>query len=296
MKLNKYLNIAVQVYHITMENMYYYIFYLMFISYFISSDKKLKAAVLSMLFSPTPNANENVETGQEKTDEERNPPPSPEVPYQDKYLDKFQRLLPINESLDVDALKNSIVVERTPLGNVAMYYDSKREAFVYYSDSVMPYRFLEVVARKYVITFQCKSVFVVMDDEINKAKMKIEEQKTKKALEQEVMDLAAEEEHSHSFIKDEPKRKNVFATFKNYNKNTTKDSSNKPTTGSSTAASANTKKGEDLILKENANHYTCDGRFSNFLVLKKVDKTLVDTRLKMTFADFKKMEAKKNSS
>jgi hypothetical protein len=276
-----------------MENMNYYIFYLLFIAYFLSSDKKLKALILSILFSPTPNTNENVETAQERRDEERKTPP-PEVPYQDKYLDKFQRLLPINESLDVDALKNSVVVEHTPLGNVAMYYDSKREAFVYYSDSVMPYRFLEVVARKYVITFQCKSVFVVMDDEINKAKMKIEEQKTQKALEQEKMDLAAGEEQSS--IKDEPKKKNVFATFKNYNKNTTKDSSNKPTTGSSTAASANTKKGEDLILKENANHYTCDGRYSNFLVLKKVDKTLVDARLKMTFADFKKMQAKKNSS
>ena len=294
MNPNKYLNIAIQVYHITMENMNYYIFYLLFIAYFLSSDKKLKALILSILFAPMPNANENVETAQERRDEERTPLPPPDVPYQDKYLDKFQRLLPINESLDVDALKNSVVVEHTPLGNVAMYYDNKREAFVYYSDSVMPYRFLEVVARKYAITFQCKSVFVVMDDEINKAKMKIEEQKTKRALEQEEMDLAAEEEQSS--VKDEPKKKNVFATFKNYNKNTTKDSSNKTTTGSSTAATANTKKGEDLILKENANHYTCDGRFSNFLVLKKVDKTLVDARLKMTFADFKKMQAKKNSS
>ena len=274
--------------------MNYYIFYLLFIAYFLSSDKKLKALILSILFAPMPNANENVETAQERRDEERTPLPPPDVPYQDKYLDKFQQLLPINESLDVDALKNSVVVEHTPLGNVAMYYDNKREAFVYYSDSVMPYRFLEVVARKYAITFQCKSVFVVMDDEINKAKMKIEEQKTQKALEQEKIDLAAGEEQSS--IKDDPKKKNVFATFKNYNKNTTKDSSNKPTTGSSTAATANTKKGEDLILKENANHYTCDGRFSNFLVLKKVDKTLVDARLKMTFADFKKMQAKKNSS
>lgn len=292
MNPNKYLNIAIQVYHITMENMNYYIFYLLFIAYFLSSDKKLKALILSILFAPMPNANENVETAQEKREEERKPPP--EVPYQDKYLDKFQLLSPINESLDMDVLKNSIVVEHTPLGNVAMYYDSKREAFVYYSDSVMPYRFLEVVARKYVITFQCKSVFVVMDDEISKAKMKIEEQKTKKALEQEEMDLVAKEEQSS--VKDDPKKKNVFATFKNYNKNTTKDSSNKTTTGSSTASTANTKTGEDLILKENANHYTCDGRFANFLVLKKVDKTLVDARLKMTFADFKKMQAKKNSS
>ena len=88
----------------------------------------------------------------------------------------------------------------------------------------------------------------------------------------------------------------MFASFKNYNKNTTKDSSNKPTTGNSTATNSDNKKTEDIILKENANHYTCDGRYSNFIVLKKVDKTLVDKRLKMSFADFKKMQAKKTSS
>jgi hypothetical protein len=157
----------------------------------------------------------------------------------------------------------------------------------------MPYRYLEVVARKYVITFQCKSIFVVMEDEINKAKMKLEEQKLKKEEEEQ-----EEKETNTEFLlkEDEPKKKNVFATFKNYNKNTTKDSSNKPVSGSSTATTTHTKPNEDLILKDNANHYTCDGRYSNFIVLKKVDKTLIDTRLKMTFADFKKMQVKKSSS
>ena len=294
MNPNKYLNIANQVYHITMENMYYCIFYLMSFGYIILTDNNLVWLFFSsmFIFPSNANANKNVEPAQEKRDEEIELPPPPEVPYPDKYLDKFQQLLPINESLDVDALKNSIVVEHTPMGNVAMYYDSKREAFVYYSDSVMPYRFLEVVARKYVITFHCKSVFIVMEEEINKAKTKIEEQKVKKAQQEE------EERGANAalLVKEDTKKKNVFATFKNYNKNTTKDSSNKPTTGNSTATNANTKQNEDLVLKENANHYTCDGRFSNFLVLKKVDKTLIYSRLKMTFADFKKMHAKINSS
>jgi hypothetical protein len=219
--------------------------------------------------------------------------PRVEVPYPDKYLEKFKSMPFDNESLDIESLKNSIVVEHTPLGNVAMHYDIKREAFVYYSDSVMPYRYLEVVARKYVITFHCKRVFVNMEDEINKAKTKIEEQKNAKKLEQEEKEQA---ENQALELKEEPKKKNVFATFKNYNTNTTKDSSNKPTTGNSNATTTDNKNTEDLILKENANHYTCDGRYSNFLVLKKVDKTLVDKRLKMSFADFKKMQAKKTSS
>jgi hypothetical protein len=218
--------------------------------------------------------------------------PPVEVPYPDKYLEKFKSMPFDNESLDLESLKNNIVVEHTPLGNVAMHYDIKREAFVYYSDSVMPYRYLEVVARKYVITFRCKRVFVVMEDEINKAKTKIEEQKNAKKQEEE----QAQAENQELELKEEPKKKNVFANFKTYNKNTTKDSSNKPTTGNSTATNSENKKTEDIILKENANHYTCDGRYSNFIVLKKVDKTLVDKRLKMSFADFKKMQAKKTSS
>jgi hypothetical protein len=222
--------------------------------------------------------------------------PRVEVPYPDKYLEKFKSMPFNNESLDIESLKNSIVVEHTPLGNVAMHYDIKREAFVYYSDSVMPYRYLEVVARKYVITFHCKRVFIDMEDEINKAKTKIEEQKNAKKLEEEQAQALAEKQKQEMELKEEPKKKNVFATFKNYNTNTTKDSSNKPTTGNSNATTTDNKNTEDLILKENANHYTCDGRYSNFLALKKVDKTLVDKRLKMSFADFKKMQAKKTSS
>ena len=281
-----------------MEGLYYYIFYLMPFIYLFSNVN------LFMLFSSMiviQDTAGKLENSVEPLKEEEIKPPV-EVPYPDKYLEKFKSMPFDNESLDLESLKNSIVVEHTPLGNVAMHYDNKREAFVYYSDSVMPYRYLEVVARKYVITFHCKRVFVDMEDEINKAKTKIEEQKNAKKLEEEQAQKAQAEkqkqqaENQELELKDEPKKKNVFANFKTYNKNTTKDSSNKPTTGNSTATNSDNKKTEDLILKENANHYTCDGRYSNFLVLKKVDKTLVDKRLKMSFADFKKMQAKKTSS
>ena len=287
----KYLNIVIQLYDIEpMEGLYYYIFYLMPFIYLLSNSVNLFLLFSSMIVIDDDDLEKHIKLKEEETT------PPVEVPYPDKYLEKFKSMPFDNESLDIESLKHSIVVEHTPLGNVAMYYDNKREAFVYYSDSVMPYRYLEVVARKYVITFHCKRVFIDMEDEINKAKMKIEEQKNAKKLEEEQAEKAQAEkqeaEKQELELKEEPKKKNVFASFKNYNKNTTKDSSNKPTTGNPTAATANTKT-EDLILKENANHYTCDGRYSNFIVLKKVDKTLVDKRLKMSFADFKKMQAKK---
>jgi hypothetical protein len=269
-----------------MEGLYYYIFYLMPFIYLLSNVN------LFLLFSSMIVIHDDDLEKHITLKEDIKPPV--EVPYPDKYLEKFKSMPFDNESLDIESLKNSIVVEHTPLGNVAMHYDNKREAFVYYSDSVMPYRYLEVVARKYVITFHCKRVFIDMEDEINKAKAKIEEQKNAKKQEEE--QAQAEKQKQELELKEEPKKKNVFATFKNYNTNTTKDSSNKPATGNSNATTTDNKKTEDLILKENANHYTCDGRYSNFLALKKVDKTLVDKRLKMSFADFKKMQAKKTSS
>ena len=276
-----------------MEGLYYYIFYLMPFIYLFSNVN------LFMLFSSMiVIQDDKLENSVESLKEEEKKPPV-EVPYPDKYLEKFKSMPFDNESLDLESLKNSIVVEHTPLGNVAMHYDNKREAFVYYSDSVMPYRYLEVVARKYVITFHCKRVFIDMEDEINKAKAKIEEQKNTKKQEEERAQAEKQKQQENDSsveLKEDPKKKNVFANFKTYNKNTTKDSSNKPTSGNSTASNIDNKNAEDLILKENANHYTCDGRYSNFLVLKKVDKTLVDKRLKMSFADFKKMQAKKTSS
>ena len=282
-----------------MEGLYYYIFYLMPFIYLFSNVNLFMLFSSMIVIQDTAGKLENTIEEPLKEEEEEEKKPRVEVPYPDKYLEKFKSMPFDNESLDIESLKNSIVVEHTPLGNVAMHYDIKREAFVYYSDSVMPYRYLEVVARKYVITFHCKRVFIDMEDEINKAKTKIEEQKNAKKLEEEQAQAEKQKQQENDSsveLKDEPKKKNVFANFKTYNKNTTKDSSNKPTTGNSTATNSDNKKTEDLILKENANHYTCDGRYSNFLVLQKVDKTLVDKRLKMSFADFKKMQAKKTSS
>ena len=50
-------------------------------------------------------------------------------------------------------LKNSYVMDNTPLGNVAMCYNHEKGSFDYYSDKIIPYRYLEPVARKYVIFF-----------------------------------------------------------------------------------------------------------------------------------------------
>ena len=73
-------------------------------------------------------------------------------------------------------------METTPLGNVIMFYDNKKEAFTYYSDTTMPYRFLETVSRKYVILHNCKNVFIDMEEELNNYQIKMEEKKRKKEI------------------------------------------------------------------------------------------------------------------
>lgn len=57
--------------------------------------------------------------------------------------------------------RKRILVETTPRGNVYMFYDVYKRAFSYYCDqAVMPYRVINSVAMKYVMTFRCCAFFL----------------------------------------------------------------------------------------------------------------------------------------
>jgi hypothetical protein len=99
-----------------------------------------------------------------------NPDISDKVPlvYQDKYLMKVRKEKE-KTSLNQESLSHlrfNIVMEYTPVGNVLMYYNCIRECFEYYSDSTIPYRYLEVVARKYVLMNNCVSLYFDMEEEL----------------------------------------------------------------------------------------------------------------------------------
>jgi hypothetical protein len=51
---------------------------------------------------------------------------------------------------------------------------------------------------------------------------------------------------------------------------------------------------EKVLLKDRANRYTYEGKLSNFKILKRVDRKVVDKKYALSFADFKKMQAQKN--
>jgi hypothetical protein len=190
----------------------------------------------------------------------------------------------INKKLD--KFMDNYILEHTPLGNIYMRYNNDKKSFEYFSNSTMPYRYLEAVGRKYVMTYWCKSIFVDIEDELKKAEQKYDEDKQKK-----------EEDDKR---KDERKNttKQVMVQLKSYNKDT-KEQSTRPMknrSNNNTVLPPQIKSNlpdvnkttEKQLLKENANRYTWEGRLTNFCPLKKIDRKIVDKNLKMTYADFKK--------
>ena len=182
----------------------------------------------------------------------------------------------------LDGFMNNYVNEMTPLGNVYMRYNNSKKSFEYYSNNTIPYRFLEPVGRKFVLTYFCKPLFIDIEDELNKAKLKKEEQDTLKSNKPEIAS----------------DKKNVFAKLKSYNSVSNNSSelsridkknvlpahikANLPNVNSTNTS-------EDMLLKENANRYTWEGRLSNMNLLKKIDRKTIDKKYAMTFADFKRL-------
>lgn len=181
--------------------------------------------------------------------------------YEDKYKNKLEKLEKTETSIErLNQLKNSFITETTPYGNVLMFWDQNRLSFTYYSDKTMPYRFLEVVARKYVIMNHCKDIYYIMENEM----------KT---------------------IQVEPKKKTetsgVFAKLKNYNqsslhdiKSNVKENRNikpKPT-------QKNIPDKKEIVIKEHSNQYSYEGKLMNFSFLKKENKKANN----VTFGEFKK--------
>jgi len=226
-----------------------------------------------------------------------------------KLEELFQSKKYIEESLDkineearkfvidkrLDKLENCHVMEFTPLGNVLMKYDKNKEAFKFYSDSTIPYRYLEVVGRKFVKQFNCRPLFVDMEEELKLAEEKWEKERKEKE-EKEEEEKRRKEEAIKNKAPIEEKKKNVFAKFKSYNK---ESGTGHVTTAAPPKNSIPNKKltqaqeNEKILLKQKANRYTYEGKIANFSFIKKVDRKVVDKKFAMSFADFKKNMLKK---
>ena len=262
---------------------------------------------------------ENDDSNQDKKEEKNQSKPKP-IPYEEKYLKEYKKRCENKNNNNNNSnekekekgnLKISFLIEKTPLGNVAMYYNQERECFEYYSDNTIPYRYLETVGRKYVLTFDCVELYIDMEAEVQKQKEKLEEQKRfeKEAKETEELKKETKDPMAKTNNTNETKesKKNVFAKLKNYNKssNPIQASSqptrqnqdqeiNKPQSQSQNIKKPNTirynqtnSSTSTILLKERANNYLSKGRFSNLTFLQPVKKEIFDKNYKMSFKDFK---------
>jgi len=216
----------------------------------------------------------------------------PPIKYKDKYFESLNKLQTIDLSVDfLNNLKNSIIIENTPKGNIIMFWNNKRETFTYYSDSTIPYSILEVVARKYVLTYNCKKLYINMFIELELAEKNFLELNSLKSKKQVVEPITETNIESDKIIPS-----NVFAKFKNYNKDNNKnvaislDSSKKAINSNPKNSSVNTSIKEEKFVKERANRYSYEGKFCNYSFLQKIDKKILNKNLKITFSDFKMMK------
>jgi hypothetical protein len=193
----------------------------------------------------------------------------PVIKYEDKYKDKFEQLeYTTTDEIRLESLKNNFIMEMTPNGNVIMFWNQKNEVFSYYSDGTMPYRFLEVVARKYVITYKCKDLYYVMEEQMKEV---IVETVSKKKKEMPSV-FAKLKSYNHS---------SIDSVTKSGQQNSTCKQSYKP----NSISKPNVVK-KSVVLKENSNHYSCMGRIVNFNFLKREKPK---NKMNISFSEYKKL-------
>ena len=133
--------------------------------------------------------------------------------YKKKYYDELSLLE--NKDYSDEELKqltNKILKEDTSYGVVHMFYNVDNETFNYYCDDKnISYIFLDAIARKYAITYDCKCICVNFREEWKKAKkIAYDEQEKKEAREKEAQEKEGQEKNNE--------KKSIFAQYKSYEK------------------------------------------------------------------------------
>jgi hypothetical protein len=219
-----------------------------------------------------------------------------EIPYEMKFFQEYDEMDDGDEDggeedeqtkgeLTEDFVNNlslKTITETTPRGDVLMYYSSKLNSFVYHSKTKeIPYKYLETVARKYVIEYNCKKLYIDIRKEYEKGLHKYNEIKEK----EERGEKGEENKDSN-----DNKKKQIFAKFKTYNRK---------------GEVHNKQKDKIYILREQSNRYSYRGKIEEYnqkniesCLDKKVIEEITngnmeDKKIKdIDFASFKKMYMK----
>lgn len=164
------------------------------------------------------------------------------IPYENEIFEEYDNLE--DRELTEDYVKDlslNTITETTPRGDVLMYYDSDLESFIYYSKTKeIPYKYLETVARKYVINYDCKKIYIDIRKEYKKGVNKYNEIKEKEKTYAEQKDTEPTSEN---------KKRQLFVKLKSYNRK----------------AEVNSKyKDKIYILREQSNRYSYRGKIEEY--------------------------------
>ena len=149
---------------------------------------------------------------------------------------------------DTAVLDKAKIVETTPFGTVIMTYSLNDNTFLYYADTrIIPYKTLDAVARQFAVKYSCKRICVNYKEEWEKAKARAieEENKQKEQLDKKNDDSK------------KTKKRDIFAEFKNYNRQDTEPHIGKGRKGSI--------KRRRYRMDNNANRFTHKGRLDEYL-------------------------------
>jgi hypothetical protein len=129
-----------------------------------------------------------------------------------------------------------------------------------------------------------------MEQELKNYEKKIEEKEKEKEMEKQRQEELKTQPNA---LNDVTEKKSVFAKFKTYNKEAGSGRVNKAPPPKNSIPTKQQITNEKVLLKEKSNHYTREGKISNFNILKKIDRKVVNKKYAMSFADFKKYSTKK---
>jgi len=180
--------------------------------------------------------------------------------YENQYFKEYDQLKDDPEAPVPSA--TSHVRETTPQGDVIMTYDAERSMFCYYSDKrTVQFKYLESVARKYVIEHGCKRLHIDIRKEIAKAKAAATEPAKAAATEPA---KAAATEPAKAAAAPAP----VFAQLKKYSTTTNKNkTASMPTINElvkAKATSTSNTSNAAPVLKEQVSRYLYCGRLDEF--------------------------------
>lgn len=118
--------------------------------------------------------NDSDSDSQQDKDEE-----SESVKYCKKYWEDYDNLTikDLSEE-DISSIEKCLVIDNLPFyGGIHMRYNKEFDGYHYYNDrgANIPYKMLATVARKFVTTFNCKSLYINLTDELEKSKQILEE-------------------------------------------------------------------------------------------------------------------------